>query len=684
MKFSYIKIILFGVIILIVFRAWFLPGLIASGDLEYLWNYDFFSLHPFSWNIKAGEGLGVFFVPYLWVYMVLSIPFNLAKLLNIPWDTAQRMILFYPFIGISVFSSILFLKKIFPSNRFYLFSTLIFTMNTYILNIVAGGQLVFALAYALAPITLLFAINIIDKGRFRIRKIIIYGLLLSLQVMIDIRVGYILFVAISLYLILDGIIERRQVKNIIKNSLNVFILPCLILVLTNAFWILPTLIFGTSPAGQLGVNYPTEESVRFFSFAKLENTISLLHPNWPENIFGKAYFMKPEFLLLPILAYSSLLFVSKIKNRKSKIYIIYFVLLGLIGAFLAKGANEPFGGIYLWLFDNFPGFIMFRDSTKWYALVAVSYSILIPFTVWKIYKLLKSQLSPGGELYFVQKIQKFIPKLFLILTFILLIFLIHPAFLGQLTGSFKHTQMPEDYKKLEKFLSSQNNFSRTFWVPQIQRFGFYSNSNPAISGKVFFNISSSENFLSKLRESQEMLENSAVRYVIVPYDSEGEIFLEDRKYNEELYLATVKKVEEIEWLKRVESFGEIAVFEVPNPKGHFWTDSSSLKINYRYLEPTRYEIDIKNAKEDDLIVFSESFDSNWLAKKKDAIGIDSGELIQSSAYDERFNSFKLKSGGDYTLEIFYLPQKWVNIGLFVSGATLIISFIIIVYTYRKK
>ena len=111
---------------------------------------------------------------------------------------------------------------------------------------------------------------------------------------------------------------------------------------------------------------------------------------------------------MPILAYSSLLFISKIKDQRSKIQIknqkfdnnvamkqfnngaiIFFALLGLVGAFLAKGASPPFSEINSWLFQNFPGMNMFRDSTKFYSLIALSYSVLIPFSIWKIYESLE-------------------------------------------------------------------------------------------------------------------------------------------------------------------------------------------------------------------------------------------------------------------------------------------------------
>jgi hypothetical protein len=259
--------------------------------------------------------------------------------------------------------------------------------------------------------------NLLKSYVLLLKSPLLAGLVLALQVMFDVRISYITMLAVFLYYLFflarqvnysvnliklkaqSSCLAGRQakfkatksLKVFILNLLFIFIIPIGIAGLLHAFWIVPLLITRQNPAEQLGSFYTTAEAVRFLSFAKFENTISLLHPNWPENIFGKTYFMRPEFLILPILAYGSLLFVYKTKDLRLKTYVLYFAMLGLLGAFLAKGANEPFGEVYLWLFGHFPGMIMFRDPTKWYTLVAISYSMLIPFTSWKIYEWLKSQ-----------------------------------------------------------------------------------------------------------------------------------------------------------------------------------------------------------------------------------------------------------------------------------------------------
>src|SRR6185503_16152979 len=100
------------------------------------------------------------------------------------------------------------------------------------------------------------------------------------------------------------------------------------------------------------------------------------------------------------------------------------------GAFLAKGANDPFGGVYIWMFEHIPGFIMFRDPTKWYVLIAFAYAVLIPFSIWRIHNWLNSKF----------KNQQYVSLLFLCLVFTLILFLIRPALRGEITGTFTQRQ----------------------------------------------------------------------------------------------------------------------------------------------------------------------------------------------------------------------------------------------------
>ncbi|HEX7042099.1 MAG TPA: hypothetical protein VF189_02525 [Patescibacteria group bacterium] len=269
--------------------------------------------------------------------------------------------------------------------------------------------------------------------------------------------------------------------------------------------------------------------------------------------------------------------------------------------------------------------------------------------------------------------KKYIPQLFVLGVITYLLFIIRPALFGQLGGTFKSHQVPNDYNNFEVLLSSQKDFSRTFWIPSTQRFGFYSALHPAVSSQDFYHVASLSGVMDFLKKpnAERLLQDSSVKYVIVPFDSEEELFLKDRKYDEATYEKTVAQVKKISWLKEMSGFGKIHVFELSNSKGHFWTKDNS-QISYKEINPTEYVVNLKNAKKGDLLIFSESYDNGWIASIKNLkpkTENSKNSTISSTNYENILNSFVLSQNGDYMVKVFYQPQEWVNIGLWVSGIT---------------
>jgi len=675
--FKVIVFVAFVLLVALVFRNWFQSGLISGGDFQIYYKEMFHSLTffpPPAWNWSVNGGFGANGAALLWNYIAVQIPIViLGHLFGFPWTVIQRFSYLFPLLILLFIAPFFVFRKLFKF-PFSLLALLIFGLNTYILMLIGGGQIFLSLAYSLIPLVLYSCYKLFrEKNVFtkKIKFVLIFSLILSAQLLLDIRIAYVALTALAILLMLDLLFFNKNYKNILY-----FCISLVISGLIHFFWILPTLLLRSNPLAAFGEQFTSLGIVNYLSFAKFENTISLLQPNWPENIFGKAYFMRPEFLILPMLAFSALLFIHKAQKEKREL-IVFFVIIGLLGAFLAKGTNEPFGALYLFLFERFPGFIMFRDSTKWYPLVAISYTVLVPFTIWNIYEWLKSQ--PKFQINSKNKILN-LQNLFLLLTVFYLVFLIRPAWMGQLTGIFKPTQIPADYIKLEQFLAKDNNFYRTVWFPRSSKYSFYSTMRPLIFASGLTNKYSinkiSETFSSV--QIQTLLQDISAKYIIVPDDSSGEIFLTDRKYDDKLYETTLNNVSKISYLKRIEGFGKIGVFEVPNVKDHLWSPARNLSLTYRYISPVEYKLMIKNAKKGDLIVFSESYDSKWIAENTQF-------KIQSSKFDDRFDSFILPQDGDYSLKVYYTPQDYVNIGLVISVGTLIVSlFTLLILLFKKK
>lgn len=659
-----------GIIILLVFKTWFLPGIISGGDFIYAYTsmFENRALFPLAWDWSGNYGLGSFAPPLQWVNTVYALPvLFFGAFLQFPWSVVERVSFFFPYLVLGLFSSWYLAKTVFGKSKIAVFTALLYITNTYALMMSGGGQIVgVGLAYAVVPLAFARFILLqrtLSEEKNNLRNALLFSLSFSLLTLFDIRFAYLLFVAIIGY----ALFHFRKNFSLYR-FLYLFVIPFSLTMLLHVFWLLPILITHQGPNESLNAAYNSTTSVSFFSFAKFENTLSLLHPNWPENIFGKVSFMKPEFLILPILAFLSLCFVTKKKTEES-LFVLYFSLLGLIGAFLAKGSTDPFGSVYLWLFNHFPGFSMFRDPTKWYTLVAVSYSLLVPFAVAKIYTWIKEK----------QKFSRFnFHYLFLILVFGYLLFLIKPALSGELNGTLTHHTVTSDYQQLAKTLESSPSFYRTLWFPTTERYGYATAIHPTVSAQDFFKIYDQKKLLTDFEQNKtkQQLENIGVRYIIVPDDVDHEIFLEDRKYSERIYQNTYVSLQKIKWLHEIPGFGRIKVFALNNAKDHFWIIDPQTAISSKMLSPVHYQVILTSAKKNDILVFAESYDTHWIMSENQS-------RIHSQKYQQNINSFALPKDGNYTLDVRYQPQQWIIPSVVISFVTLITALIGLLYLKRK-
>jgi len=515
-------------IIFTVYLPWFgSKGTLSSGDWPYL-----FPQNITEFKIPTQP-------PFLWLDSYYQITAKIGvQLLGLPWSVTERIFWFYPFLLLSLFSSILFLKYLaqkldLGKNQFNFISvgTLIFATNTYILMLIGGGQLGISMGYSLIPLALYSLFSLFDAGGFLNKKLVICTLVLGIQLMFEPR----FFLISTLVAFFYGLFSSTRSKTSILKKLLAVVLLAFIL---NLFWILPN--FGSFNGQYVSATDALTSS--FLSFATFSNSISLLQPNWPENIFGKVGFMRPEFLILPLIAFASLALVKKNK------VIIFFVFLGLFGAFLAKGTNPPFGETYT-LMGYIPGFMLFRDPTKFYSLVVVSFMILIPYSLYRI-----SQTFPKIGYTTICVAFLFFWSI-----------LIRPAITQDLTGTFMPRVIPKEYNTLETFIINQHNSFKTLWIPVAERFGYSSRNNPAISSLEFFKVTSLSDVLSKIdsKNAESKLKNANIKYVIVPYDYLGEIFITDRKFDNSKYLKTEQSLERVKWLQAISgNFGKIKVFEV--------------------------------------------------------------------------------------------------------------------------
>jgi hypothetical protein len=273
----------------------------------------------------------------------------------------------------------------------------------------------------------------------------------------------------------------------------------------------------------------------------------LLHPNWPENLFGKTYFLQPEFLVIPILAFSSLLFIKR--TSKEHIHINFFAGMAIIGAFLSKGVTGPFEGIFSWMFTHIPGFVMFRDPTKFYVFIAIAYSLLIPYTLDKVIHALKITNNTLRITIYVVFVIFWLSTIRAVVT-------------GEVKGNFRPMVLTPEYIRLKDILVADNKPSRTLWIPQKEKFVYMSDTHPALTVEELYKGASLSAVTSIIRTPAftQRVRDAAIGYVIVPTDIEKRFFLNDYIYSKTDRDNLISAIE-ASGLQRDTTFQEIAVFK---------------------------------------------------------------------------------------------------------------------------
>lgn len=468
---------------------------------------------PVTWHPEYGFGVST--VARLWFDYVYALILKIFSSIGFSWWFIDKLLWFAVF-ALSVCSAYKLASYILGNRTSAILASIIYVSNTYILLLFGGGQIGVSLAYAFAPLVFF---RIIKYGNSNLREQIINGLCLALLVAFDLRIAF-LVVAATVFWWYRSLIFLFVAASV------------------HSFWILP---IGLARGGisDLGEQFTSPGMLKFLSVADFSHALSLLHPNWPENLFGKVYFLQPEFLVLPLLAFSALLFF-KYQITKNKKQILFFALLALLGAFFAKGVNEPFGGIYAWMFTHIPGFIMFRDPTKFYLYTAIGYSVLVPYTFYCLSHALKDF-----------RYKQFIVYCLLIVFVFFWFFSLRAVFTGQVTGNFRPAPLPEEYVQLKDMLIADSIGSRTLWIPQKENYAFASDTHPMFATQSAF---------VKDPFFIEKISRMGVRYVIVPPDVYKRLFLTDYRYDPSLRTGLIDTLQQTS-LKQNRSFSDIAVFE---------------------------------------------------------------------------------------------------------------------------
>lgn len=557
---GYLKVIFVICIACVYFRL-VLPFPHVSGDLNYSYSEEVVDQLkvPQIWGIRGAEGLGENATFILWGWP-LTFLYSFVTTISSSYNFT---VIFLGYVSAVVLSVTAMLKLtemlgFRPISRYS--AALAYTINTYLLLLIDGGQLSLALAYSIMPYVMFFVLTAF-KHRNMSTKIKAALSIVALGVF-DIRFLYIVLIILAIRFVTMEINSpfNSSFKTLV-NWIYVGLIISVIFVLFNFYWLSPS-IFSKLPT--LPEGYQNTSQADFLSFANVGHALLWLQPHWYKNIFGNTTALISSFFIFPFLVFLAPLLSTRSKELK------FWLLTAVVGIFLVKGNNPPFGELYIWLFIHIPGFSIFRDATKFFTILSLSYSVLIGFTFDGI----------------MAKFDKKRQQLIFILWCILLLIIFRPVWLGKMTGTFSQPAYVNDYLKLAADLEEDPEFGRILWIPTKTSLGYSTPTHPSlealrlVSKRPFeIGIVGTYELFNFLRESSfigELLDISGIKYIAYPFPDERRENL--KQDNIDYYYAFLDQLSSKDWVKKIVSEPPVSVLELKDPEDHFFLTNNTLVV----------------------------------------------------------------------------------------------------------
>ena len=667
--------ILFVMIIgLITHWQWFfISGIFSYGDT--LWSSPENILTQINQpNLMSGSALGLINISL----SVFPVNFLSALLLKIGVDQNLIFKIFF-LIPIALLTpvSMYFLSNYILNNK--LASITASTIYTYSTPIIVGstGIITSSVVTAIAPFIILFYIRLINEKNIYYLYLCLFYVFISITY--DVRYVYLIYLVLVLYTFYFYIFKfksNNEFQDVFqKKDIKHLFLFALFSILINLYWIL--ILFSDSTA----ISEVASRSLWGSNLVSLTHSIFLNHSIWNNSLLIPFFHnsLSVSSLITPFIFIAALLVFNK-KNRM----LIFFIIFSFFGIFLTKMNHPPFIHIYEWLYLNMPGFDFFRESSKFYFMIAIGYAVVIS----SIFLAIKSRLLKYG--------------LFILINLSFLSNTV-PLMTSEIDTMFVERKLPKDYKVLNKMIDKDENlFFRSLYIPRYSKWGQDTpmhprldytsliNSNSII--KKIISIPGSHESLISNRKFIDFLNNISVRYIILPImDIENNDnfyeYLGDKIYWQTLlkHLATASDFKIINL-----NFKELIVYENPNYKGKFRVNGKNIN-EYHCVQFNNCEFFLDLNNKLSKITSSINFSKNYqIYIEKDGKDITKNYLIKHYEDNHGLNNYNVvkkdnlkTSKSERVLIRFKIKKGLLSLQL-IFGAISLITVIFILYNIIFK
>lgn len=674
-----------------IYPSWVVnSGILTDGDW---YTYDGEILKDFRdfpniWSSSAHMG-GVALSLSMYPILLLS---GLVGKIGGDFALIERLLFMWPIIAFSIIGMYMFGYSVLKSKIGASVASIVYFFNSYSI-LGRTGHLTISAAFSMYPVIFFFYDQFLRRISFT------SGLLTSIGVFLvgvyEIRIFYILAWLLIGYIFCVYPVSFRFTRDNLKTQFLKFA-PLGIASLLHIYWILPMSQVTAFAKGEF-----FQRILFGNAFMSLESSINLFHPFW-SGAELKTFIVQDipvYFWLIPLFAFTGL-YVGR-RNIK----ILYFGLVAIIGIILSKQVDVPFPNLYEWLFHHFPGFIAFRESSKFYGILAFAYAILIGSSATYIYR--QAQQSHSWlkkTIYLCMLIV--IPGLFFAHAL--------PLMRGDITELIFPHQRPQEYVLLNDQLAKDTQFSRTLWLPIWSRWSFYTELHPRVNfqqlvaeewlhvwkqhyPKIPLNYSTAFN----QKYSDRFLDLMSIKYIIVPMKEKRDDFYVnyDARYK---YVSMLSKES---YLKQsLHDASELLVMQNEGSRPHIYAthepdtivnEADLRKLSYKQISPTIYQITLPDVTRKTYVYFTETFHPDWKLKKGpfswreyifgSNLQIPDSQHLMTDTQLQVFEVYPKDIGNDgpkdIVLTLHFEPQKYVYV-----GSAIVVGIILAagVFIFRRR
>jgi len=442
--------------VLLIHKNWFFSiDPLVSGDWAYFFTDQLKAWGPIHSLWMNYESLGR---PITQINQtVLFTIFSWLAHLGFSYEFLSRIFFFIPIAVGAPLTSYLFLKEISKSTLGALLGTSLYTFNSYFF-IIQGGHMHLSFAYALAPLVYYFLLK--NHTRYHLLAILT-AFIISLY---EIRMAPIILLFGLVIMVFSRYSRFPEIPKLFLHSS----LYILLFGLLSTFWIIVMANLGESTV------HSNALSQKPLNWITLINALTLHHPFWSNQSGAQDFiFSLPSvsYFVVTFFAFFGLLVLIK---ENAKVALVFLITI-VASLFMLIQENGPLAFVYQYLQEYTGVFGAFRESSKFFFFIAISYSVAISYAFNHIFKNPINFKSIYLKKYYSR-----------ILVSVFLICVLAPAgsFLaGKYDKTYTKNQILESQRITNSYLlDSRFPGEKVLWVSRTPKFAFLSNDYPGIDG----------------------------------------------------------------------------------------------------------------------------------------------------------------------------------------------------------